>query len=94
MIELGQLERHHDDFDTRRTQIIVASTEKTAEAKQTQADFPHLLVLADSEHGLINALGIMDPRLSPATGDSAWQPRQRSWWIKTDWFAGFFDPAA
>jgi peroxiredoxin len=68
MIELGQLEAHHDEFDRRQTRVIVASTENTADAKRTQSDFPHLLVLADSEHGLIDALGIMDPRPSPANG--------------------------
>ncbi len=74
MIELGQLERHHDDFDQRQTRIIVGSTENTGDAKKTQADFPHLLVLADSEHGLIDALGIMDPRPSPVTGASMAAP--------------------
>jgi alkyl hydroperoxide reductase subunit AhpC len=74
MTELGQLEAHHDEFDKRQTRVIVASTEDTADAKRTQRDFPHLLIVADSEHGLIDSLGIMDPRPSPATGGSMAAP--------------------
>jgi len=74
MIELGQLEAHHDEFDRRQTRVIVASTENTGDAKQTQTDFPHLIIVADSEHGLINALGVMDSRRSPANGGSMAAP--------------------
>jgi peroxiredoxin len=74
MIELGQLEAHHDEFDKRQTRVIVASTENTTDAQRTQSDFPHLLILADNEHGLIDALGVMDPRRSPATGGSMAAP--------------------
>ena len=74
MIELGQLEAHHDEFNKRQTRVIVASTENAVDAKRTQEDFPHLLVLADSERGLIDALGVMDPRPSPAIGGSMAAP--------------------
>jgi peroxiredoxin len=68
MIELGQLEAHHDEFDRRQTRVIVASTENVRDAKKTQADFPHLVILADSEHALVNVLGVMDPRPAPVGG--------------------------
>jgi alkyl hydroperoxide reductase subunit AhpC len=74
MIELGQLESHHDEFDKRQTRILVASTENAADAKLTQADFPHLLILADTKLELIKALGVMDPRPAPVGGGSMAAP--------------------
>ena len=59
MIELGQLERRHQDFAERHTRIIVISVEGFDDAKKTQADFPHLLVLSDQDHGLTNAAGTL-----------------------------------
>ena len=47
MIELVQLERRHDDFEKRNTRVLVASMEELDDAKKTQAQFPHLIVLAD-----------------------------------------------
>jgi peroxiredoxin len=57
MIELGQLERRHQDFSQRNTRVIVISVEGTDDAKKTQADFPHLLVLSDHGYGLTEAAG-------------------------------------
>lgn len=61
MIELGQLERRHADFEKRDTRVIVVSVEGLDDARRTQADFPHLLVLADSSRGLSEAAGLIDP---------------------------------
>ena len=46
MIELGQLERRHEDFARQNARVIVVSMEGAEDAKKTQADFPHLVVLA------------------------------------------------
>ncbi len=62
MKELVQLERHHDDFARRETRVIVVSTEGLDDAKQTQAQFPHLLVLSDEGHGLSDAAELIDAR--------------------------------
>jgi peroxiredoxin len=59
MIELGQLERRHEDFDRRNTKVIVSSVEATEDAQKTQAQFPHLLVLSDHGLGLTNAVAIL-----------------------------------
>jgi alkyl hydroperoxide reductase subunit AhpC len=59
MIELGQLERHHEEFARRNTQVMVASVEGLEDAKQTQAQFPHLLVLADQGKGLSQAAALL-----------------------------------
>ena len=59
MSELGQLEQRHEDFARRNTRVIVVSMEGLDKARQTQADFPHLLVLADAERGLSEAAGLI-----------------------------------
>jgi alkyl hydroperoxide reductase subunit AhpC len=71
MIELGQLERRHHDFEQRHTRVIVVSLEGVEEARQTQADFPHLLVLADQGRGLTEAMELIHPHAKPDGGDAA-----------------------
>jgi peroxiredoxin len=69
MIELGQLERRHEDFDRRHTRVIVVSVEKLDQAQKTQADFPHLLVLSDAGHGLSNAAALIHAHAAPDGSD-------------------------
>ena len=71
MIELGQLERQHGEFARRNARVIVASLEGREEAQQTQADFQHLLVLADEERGLAEAAGVVHPRSAPGGLDTS-----------------------
>jgi peroxiredoxin len=68
MIELGQLERRHADFTRRNTRVIVVSMEGPDDARQTQKDFPDLLVLADKERGLSEAVGVIHPHARPDDG--------------------------
>ncbi len=70
MIELGQLERRHEDFARRNVRVIVASVDKPEDAQKTQKDFPHLLVLADSGRGLTNAAQVLHPGAAPDGGDA------------------------
>jgi alkyl hydroperoxide reductase subunit AhpC len=70
MIELGQLERHHEDFARRNTRVLVISMEGTEDAARTQADFPHLLVLADQKRGLSEAAGLVHEHASPDRSDA------------------------
>jgi peroxiredoxin len=69
--ELGQLERRHEDFGRRNTRVIAISMEGTDEAQQTQADFPHLLVLADQGRGLSEAAEVVHARAGPDQSDAA-----------------------
>ncbi len=71
MIELGQLDRRHADFDRRQTQVIAISVEGTADAQKTQTDFPHLLVLADEQRGLSEAAGVIHPQSAPDGQDTS-----------------------
>src|SRR5262245_19238260 len=59
MIELVQLERRHEDFARRHTRVVAVSVEGPEEAEMTQRDFPHLVVLADSGHGLTDAAEVL-----------------------------------
>jgi alkyl hydroperoxide reductase subunit AhpC len=69
MIELVQLERHHDDFQKRNTRVIVASMEEREDAKKTQTQFPHLIVLADERRNLSEAAGLIHPHAGPDGSD-------------------------
>jgi alkyl hydroperoxide reductase subunit AhpC len=69
MIELGQLERRHEDFRQRNTRVIAVSVEGTDAAGRTQADFPHLLVLADWGRGLSGAAELIHPHAAPDGSD-------------------------
>lgn len=52
MVELGELEKHHADFASRNVRVVVVSIEGQEAAKKTQEDFPHLLVISDSDQKL------------------------------------------
>ena len=70
MIELGQLEQRHKDFARRDTRVIVVSMEGTEDAKKTQADFPHLIVLADDGRGLSDAAQLVHQGAAPDGKDA------------------------
>ena len=69
MIELGQLERRHEDFASRNLRVIVVSVEGQDAARKTQADFPDLLVLSDESHGLSDAAALIHKHAGPDGGD-------------------------
>jgi hypothetical protein len=71
MIELGQLERRHEDFAHRATRVAVVSLEGTEDARKTQSDFPHLLVLADKGRGLSDAAALIHPHSAPDGSDTS-----------------------
>jgi alkyl hydroperoxide reductase subunit AhpC len=70
MLELGQLERRSQDFANRYTRVVAVSMEGLEDAAKTQAQFPHLLVIADQERGLSNAVAVIHPGAAPDGGDS------------------------
>jgi peroxiredoxin len=71
MIELGELERRHEDLSKHNVRVIVISVEGLDDAKKTQADCPHLLVLADEGRGLSEAVALIHPRTGPGGGDTS-----------------------
>jgi peroxiredoxin len=71
MIELGQLERRHEDFARHKARVVVVSLEGLEDARQTQADFPHLIVLTDDARGLSEAAGLIHTHSAPSGGDTS-----------------------
>jgi peroxiredoxin len=61
MIELGQLESHHEEFAKRHTRVLAVSVDGLEDSKKTQDKFPHLTVVADHDHKLIDAVAVMHP---------------------------------
>jgi alkyl hydroperoxide reductase subunit AhpC len=70
MTELVQLDRRHADFTRRNTRVLVASLDGLDDSKKTQADFPHLSVLADQKRRLSEAAGLIHPHAAPDGGDA------------------------
>jgi len=60
MIELGQLEAKHSDFQKRNVRILAISLEDQDTVKPTQESFPNLIVVADAERGLANEQGLSE----------------------------------
>jgi alkyl hydroperoxide reductase subunit AhpC len=71
MTELGELERRHADFDQRNTRIVAVSLEKRDDAKKTQADFPHLVVVADAQKGLSSVADSIHLHSAPDGGETS-----------------------
>jgi peroxiredoxin len=61
MIELGQLEAHHDGFAKRHTRVVAVSVDGLDDSKKTQQNFPQLTVVADHDHKLVDAVAVMHP---------------------------------
>ncbi len=69
MIELVQLERRYDDFSKRNARVLVISMEGLEDARKTQAQFPHLIVLGDEARGLSEAAVLIHPHAAPDRRD-------------------------
>jgi peroxiredoxin len=61
MIELGQLEAHHDQFAKRHTRVVAVSVDGLDDSKKTKQDFPHLIIVADTDHKLVDAVKVLHP---------------------------------
>ncbi len=70
MIELGELERHHEQFDNRRVRLVVISNDDQATARATRADFPHLVVVSDADQDMAKAIQVIHSGAGPVGDDS------------------------
>jgi peroxiredoxin len=61
MIELGQLEAHHDEFAKRHTRVVAVSVDGLDDSKKTKQAFPQLTVVADHDHRLVDAVAVLHP---------------------------------
>jgi alkyl hydroperoxide reductase subunit AhpC len=59
MIELGELEKHHEEFSKRHVKVVVISNDDQPTARETQAEFPHLVVVSDAQQSMAKALQVL-----------------------------------
>src|SRR5262245_6724963 len=71
MVELGQLEAHYDEFAKRYTRVVAVSLDGLEDSKKTQQEFPHLTVVADHDHKLIDAVAVLHPGAGEHGEDTA-----------------------
>jgi peroxiredoxin len=60
MVELGQLEEHHADFDNKNVRVVAISQDDLENSKKTQEACPHLQIVSDADANIANALDLMD----------------------------------
>ena len=70
MIELGQLEARHQDFDSRHVRVVAVSLDGLDDSAKTQSKFPHLVIVSDKNEGLAKAASTLAPQHSPEGGDT------------------------
>jgi peroxiredoxin len=65
MVELGQLEAKIGEFDKRHVRILAISLDDLEDSKATQAKFPHLVVVADFDKKLSEAVKVIHGNEGP-----------------------------
>src|SRR5262245_42457026 len=70
MIELGQFEAEHEKFE-RKARVVVISIEDQDKAKETKAEFKHLVVVADADRKLAEAIDVIHRQSAPGGKDTA-----------------------
>jgi peroxiredoxin len=62
MVELGELEKRHADFDSRSIRLVAISQDDLDNSKKTQEASPHLQIVSDANHNIADALALTDER--------------------------------
>jgi peroxiredoxin len=70
MVELGELERRHQDFDQRNVRIFAISQDPLEDARLNQSDFPHLQLISDADQKMAKAVGMVHPGAGPHGTDT------------------------
>ena len=65
MVELGQLEGKAAEFDKKHVRIVAVSLDNLEDSKATQEKFPHLVVVADQDKKLSEALQVIHGNEGP-----------------------------
>ena len=60
MVELGQLEERHADFEKRKVRVLAISQDDLENSKKTQEACPHLQIVSDANASIANALELLD----------------------------------
>lgn len=70
MVELVQLERHHQEFADRQVRVVAISNDDQPTSQVTQADFPHLVIVSDAEQNMAQAMQTIQVGADPNGGDT------------------------
>ena len=72
MTELGELESHFQEFKNRKNpvNIVAISMDHCEDAQKSQAQFPHLTVVADTDRQMSHTLNVMHPGAGPGGEDA------------------------
>jgi peroxiredoxin len=70
MIELGELERNSGEFEKRRIKLFVVSNDDQSAARESQAQFPHLVVVSDAEQSFAKAVQVLQAGGAPDGRDT------------------------
>ncbi|MGH8525206.1 MAG: redoxin domain-containing protein [Gammaproteobacteria bacterium] len=72
MTELGELESHFQEFKNRKSpvNIVAISMDAREDAQKSQAQFPHLTVVADTDRKMCHTLNVMHPGAGPGGEDA------------------------
>lgn len=70
MDELRELDKRHEEFAKRNVRVVAISNDDQAKAKLTQAEVPHLVVVADTAQNLAKAVQVIHPGMGPAGSDT------------------------
>src|SRR5262245_48378363 len=71
MVELGELEKNHAEFEKRNVRIVAASVDDQEHAKETQKQFPHLVIVSDADQKLIAAAQVLHKKMGNKGQDVA-----------------------
>jgi alkyl hydroperoxide reductase subunit AhpC len=70
MVELGELEKRHEEFAKRHIRVVAISNDDQSTAQETQADFPHLVMVSDAEQKMARAMQVIQPGAGPHHDDT------------------------
>ena len=65
MVELGQLESHHQDFARRNTRLVAVSLDSQEDTAKTAKKFPHLVIVSDEQGNISGAVEVIGPHHGP-----------------------------
>ncbi len=70
MIELGELEKQHQELEKRHIRVVAISPDDLETSKATQADFPHLTLASDPAGTMAEGLAVVDRGHGPKGEDT------------------------
>lgn len=71
MLELGELDKHYQEFTQRQVRIVAASVDGLQDTEEMQKQYPNLLLLSDEKQSLVKALNAIHHGAGPGGADIA-----------------------